>query len=243
MGVWSLSAAYDARPAGADFVTDGLVLNLDAGTTASYPGSGTTWTNLVAGGPNGTLTNGPTFSTDQLVFNGSNQAVTLSSAISIANNFSYEAWCRPTTTHEIDALGSRYGGVGGQRYLFPGTFVSDPNAGAGISIGTNGVSAYEHHDGWMPPMLVQSATISSTVATQVVVVYSGKTPTLYINGAFQVTGTTSGQANVYAQVPALVADGYGYYQGGIYKVHIYNRALSAAEVTRNFNGLRGRYGI
>ena len=33
-------------------VTSGLVLNLDAGNTASYPGSGTTWTDLSGNGNN-----------------------------------------------------------------------------------------------------------------------------------------------------------------------------------------------
>ena len=37
-------------------VTDGLVLCLDAASKRSYPGTGTTWTDL-KGGNNGTLTN------------------------------------------------------------------------------------------------------------------------------------------------------------------------------------------
>ena len=41
-------------------VTDGLVFAVDAANKKSYPGSGTTWTDL-AGNNNGTLTNGPTF--------------------------------------------------------------------------------------------------------------------------------------------------------------------------------------
>ena len=54
-------------------VTDGLVLYLDAGNYLSYPGSGTTWTDLSSGGSNGTLTNGPTYSPDNagsIVFDG-----------------------------------------------------------------------------------------------------------------------------------------------------------------------------
>jgi len=38
-------------------VTSGLVLNLDAGNPASYPGSGTTWFDLSGNGNNGTLVN------------------------------------------------------------------------------------------------------------------------------------------------------------------------------------------
>jgi hypothetical protein len=39
-------------------VQSGLVLNLDAGVSASYPGSGTNWTDLSGNGNNGTLVNG-----------------------------------------------------------------------------------------------------------------------------------------------------------------------------------------
>ena len=55
-------------------VTDGLVLCLDAASKRSYPGTGTVWTDL-KGGNNGTLTNGPTFSSDNggsIVFDASN---------------------------------------------------------------------------------------------------------------------------------------------------------------------------
>ena len=38
-------------------VTDGLVLCVDAANTKSYPGSGTTWTDISGKGHNGTLTN------------------------------------------------------------------------------------------------------------------------------------------------------------------------------------------
>jgi len=46
-------------------VTDGLVLCLDAGNPKSYPGSGTTWTDLSGNSNNGTLVNG-------VGYNGSN---------------------------------------------------------------------------------------------------------------------------------------------------------------------------
>jgi len=36
------------------------------------------------------------------------------------------------------------------------------------------------------------------------------------------------------------ASGFG---GSISNVKIYNKVLSATEITRNFNSLRGRYGI
>ena len=41
-------------------ITSGLVLNLDASNAASYPGSGTVWTDLSGLNNNGTLINSPT---------------------------------------------------------------------------------------------------------------------------------------------------------------------------------------
>ena len=61
-------------------VTNGLVLALDAANIKSYPGSGTTWTDLSGIGNNGTLTNGPTYSSangGSLVFNGTDNYVSL----------------------------------------------------------------------------------------------------------------------------------------------------------------------
>ena len=42
-------------------VTNGLVLNLDAGRKSSYPNTGTTWYDISGNGNNGTMTNGPIF--------------------------------------------------------------------------------------------------------------------------------------------------------------------------------------
>ena len=42
-------------------VTDGLVLCVDAANTKSYPGSGTTWTDLSGKGNDGSLINGAAF--------------------------------------------------------------------------------------------------------------------------------------------------------------------------------------
>ena len=43
-------------------VTSGLTLQLDAGNSTSYPGSGTTWTDLAGTQQNITLVNSPTIS-------------------------------------------------------------------------------------------------------------------------------------------------------------------------------------
>ena len=65
-------------------VTSGLVLCLDAGNPKSYPGSGTTWTDLSGRGNHGTLVNGPTFNSangGSIVFDGSNDYVELTAIL------------------------------------------------------------------------------------------------------------------------------------------------------------------
>ena len=64
---------------GPKIVTDGLVLCLDAANKKSYPGSGTTWTDLSGQGNNGTLANMSTTldsgNGGSLVFDGVNDFV------------------------------------------------------------------------------------------------------------------------------------------------------------------------
>jgi formylglycine-generating enzyme required for sulfatase activity len=84
-------------------VSDGLVLWLDAGITPSYPTSGTTWTDLSGNNNNGTLVNGPTYSSTNggsLVFDGTNDYVNISNSSSFnfgSGDFTVESWIRITS--------------------------------------------------------------------------------------------------------------------------------------------------
>ena len=67
-------------------VTSGLVLALDAGNTKSYPGTGTTWTDLSGNSNTGTLISSPTFSSvngGSLTFNGSTNYVDCGNATNL----------------------------------------------------------------------------------------------------------------------------------------------------------------
>ena len=80
-----MSVAYNPK-----IVTNGLVLALDAGNTKSYPGSGTTWTDLSGGGNNGTLTNGvEPVKQNSIVLDGSGDFLTLTNlnATYLSNDF------------------------------------------------------------------------------------------------------------------------------------------------------------
>jgi hypothetical protein len=61
-------------------VRDGLVMYLDAGDSTSYPGSGTTWADLINSANNATLVNGPTFNSANggaIVLDGVNDRVNI----------------------------------------------------------------------------------------------------------------------------------------------------------------------
>lgn len=82
-GVWSLSEQLKYRrnilwPG--SIVSSDLVLYLDAANSESYPGSGTTWTDLSGNGNDGTLQGGVGYSPNDggsLTFDGSNDYVNL----------------------------------------------------------------------------------------------------------------------------------------------------------------------
>ena len=84
-----------------NIVKDGLVLDLDAAKRDSYPGSGTFWKDISGGGGNGTLINGPTFSSGNggsIVFDGVDDYVNIPNNNSPITNLTYEIILR------IDAI-------------------------------------------------------------------------------------------------------------------------------------------
>ena len=97
-----------------NIVTSGMVLNLDAGFVSSYPTSATTWYDLSYSGNNGTLVNGPTFSSLSggcVVFDGVDDSVvcgtgttTLLSSMTISSTFSFT-----TFTNGTHMIASRLG--------------------------------------------------------------------------------------------------------------------------------------
>jgi hypothetical protein len=98
----------------------------------------------------------------------------------------------------------------------------------GVSVGTNGVSVFEHAAGYLPSPLVHSATLDRW--THLAVVYQDKTPQLYLNGALVRTGLTSAQSLVYPSKMLGYNAAYGSYAGRLDEVSIYDRALGASEI-------------
>lgn len=213
-------------------VTDGLVLCLDAANRKSYPGSGNTWIDISGLGNNGTLTNGPTFTNNSIVFDGVNDYAPCgnSSSLSFTNSFSLSIWCSSNN-------------LSGYRSPIMKTTSSSWNDGYGIFQYQNAMYFYVNL--WNG---AQTVSVSRGVfgITNWIGTYDGTKLRLYENGSLASEGSsfTSNVNNSNNNLEIGRGGGSTYnWSGSISNFTVYNRALSAGEVQQNFQALRGRYGI
>ncbi len=147
------------------------------------------------------------------------------------DTFSFGGWFKTSATHEIDPEStSGVGGVNNQRYAFDPQHGGETNGGAGLSLGTNGILVYEHGSNYMPATAVYQADIGDDW-NHIMIVYNNKQPTIYLNGSAVRTGLTSPREVVNAPIH-FGGMAYGYFEGLMDEVRIYNRVLSAAEVKK-----------
>ena len=220
---------------------NGLTLCLDAGNPKSYPGAGTTWTDLSGRAGIGTLTNGPTYSSangGSIVFDGTNDYVigNTPSGLNLSQPCSVNTWVYFNNFSKIDP---RIIEVQDSSYSIQ--IIRD---GATTRFATknsnfqSGLTATT----WFVP------STSTWYNISVVWQPSTSSTTLYLNGILQSSvGSTlvgaGNQANKYVLGDRSDFVGTTQLAGRISNTSIYNRALSAAEVSQNFNALRGRFGI
>ncbi|MDD5387563.1 MAG: calcium-binding protein, partial [Sulfuricurvum sp.] len=172
-----------------------------------------------------------------------NDTVTLLSreeAMQITNSFSFGAWIKVSATHQIDPESSSgVEGIWNQHYAFEPSYGGDSTAngylGAGLSVGTNGISVYEHCGWYLPATAVYSGNIG-TEFNHIMVVYENKIPHIYLNGNLVYTGRESILSNVFSPYIAGGMNPYGYINGLMDDIQIYDRALSAEEVMNIKNG-------
>ena len=110
----------------------------------------------------------------------------------------------------------------------------DDAAGVGISVGTNGVSVYEHALFYFTPLLTYTPTASFLSWTYITVVYENCQPSIYINAIYRGTGLQSDYSSVFAP-SELGSNINGNYVGSVDEFRVYDRVLSAAEIMANYN--------
>ena len=205
-------------------VMNNLVLCLDAGNSKSYPGSGTTWYNLIPGGVNGTLTNGPTYSSANggvIVLDGVNDYIDV----------------------PINLTNTNYTIMGAARYVVVGgrTFSGQIN---NWLMGHWSSSTQNHFaNGWVSGVGAgPSDTNWRSYATTGN--FSGDSWALYVNGVLDAGPNSGGSNGPNGFSIGRYAPGNSEYSNSHISFLIcYNRILTAAEVSQNYNALKGRFSI
>ena len=256
-GMWNLGEAAFYRsyysssnaPWPTNMITRGLIGYWDANNTNSYPGTGTTWSDLSGNGYTGTLTNGPTYSSSNgggIVFDGSNDYVNVTYTGNTGNNFSVAVWCYPTAV----------GGTGGSDIACKNYAVTSPFISYGIEYLSTSKFRFD----------VANSTIGLSTVTQTgtsainnfyytVLTFGGDTSDKTIRGYVNINGTmTLDASSTIANNPAYSAQNFNIgsfglsttnnsFTGTVYVTQLYNVTLTAAEIQQNFDAMRGRFGI
>ena len=223
-------------------VTSGLILNLDAGNASSYPGTGTTWTDLSGQNNNGTLVNGVGYSSSNggaLIFDGVNDYVNMesNSAFNLVN-ISISVWVKLDTTSGINIITARYDNLsrnnGWLMFYNPTTqkIRFDGRESISAYLGTESINTYSVNT-WYNITCTKSSNIWS----------------IYVNGTLDKSQTiglgniTFGTNNMQigSHIPVDSPSSFG--KNSIGGTLAYNRALSASEVLQNFNATKTRFGL
>ncbi len=170
-----------------------------------------------------------------LRFDGESDIVSFRGLEGPVNNFTVSAWVKTGAAHEIDAESdSGADGTSGQRYLCTPQHMGAVDGGMGLSVGTNGVSVYEHGSGYLPALAVYRGSLG-TGWNHVAVTYTNKRPRIYVNGHLVHTGLASSRRNVYAP-NRLGGLRLGWFQGEAAGFRIWERPLDEAEVLAEAKG-------
>ena len=223
-------------------VTADLMLHLDAGNPASYPGSGSTWFDLTTSGINATLYGSPTYSSA----NGGYIAFTPSSSQYGGTSGTYnsstaltrwttEAWHYYTNTV-----------TGNSPAIICSTYAGNVNFALGSPVGgaagKNLAAAY-YAGGWY--YTSSTYVLPSVGWYHIVGTYDGTNLKLYVNNVLtqtQASATTPGFGG--GEIRLMRRWDTGDYWGGYLAIaRIYKRALSADEINTNYQLSKARFGL
>ena len=216
-----------------NIVTDGLVACWDASNRKSYPGAGTVWSDPVSGN-DGVLTNGPTFSEDNLgtiSFDGSNDHVLVadSSELRIGlGHFAISMWILDENDDSSYFVWMAKGQTGADEWsLYHSTtnrlrFYADSG---GIDISYTGAM----NDGAWHHVVVTRDAVTTTLYKDGVSVGSDSVDGYDLNTTKDISIGASEEGSA------------RFTTGKIADARLYNNALTAAEVLQNYNATKRRF--
>lgn len=203
-------------------------------TGASYPGSGTTWTDLAAPPSNdATLVNSPTYSAGNGGYfsfaSASSQYATVSGTPLDPTNYTKSCWFW-LNSYTDNNLISRDSGVNGHYMFFSGTS-----------------TLYAGHTSWtgFPTTFGSVTTFDLNRWYQAVVTFNTTDGMkIYVNGRLdntynaQTTAPDTGSVNL-----ACYAAGGNLLNGRMTEIACYDRSITASEVWQNFVATRSLFGV
>ena len=235
-------------------VTDGLVFCVDAGDKMSYPGAGTTWTDLSKNRNNGTLVNGPTFDSangGSISLDGSNDYISVGSFNEDSSqDLSVMVWVYPIVLDGGSSSGKDYSwiinkrdnasdrqwqmyfrSIEGANDFFFRASMWDNTAGTQVSASPGGTTEIFENQ-WYHCVLTFNSSNSEV--------------NLYLNGVPEASATLGGTGNRKTGARELIFCKAGwessyFLSSNLASTQIYNRALSPEEIKQNYNATRGRF--
>ena len=215
--------------------SSGLMLYLDAASSTSYPGTGTTWYDLTSNHNDVTMQNsgsisyssggGGYFSTGSTGWFSNASTTNLPTGNS---PYTFSAWIQ---------LASSWGNQG---IMSIGPFGSGNQANA---LRTDGTNAYYNY-WWGNDFRATSSLSPATPWFNIVAKYDGTSRTMWVNGAQLSGSNSSGGHNVTTSALQIAKTvNAEYLNGKIGQALIYNRALSDSEILSNYTAIRTRYGV
>jgi hypothetical protein len=218
-------------------VTDGLILNLDAGYLPSYPQNGTTWYDLGPSGNTGTLTNGPTFNSGSggsIVFDGVDDFIVGTLVVPAAFTFNviFKANSTSQWAPEFNIWPNYPSGDRGWNIF---SMTAGGTTSTGTYAGTDVATRFHPNDtsGTIIPNQIQNITFT----------HENGTSKLYRNGSLTHTKPQTAPQNVGQTKNYTLFSRPTHSPGNLYLAQFYNRALSATEVLQNFNATKSRFGL
>ena len=216
---------------GPKIVTDDLVFYLDAANRKSYPGTGTSWSDLSGNGNTGTLNNGPTFDSGNggsIVFDGSNDTVSTTGNTLTESQCAVSIWFSRAGNDASQRLIRRLGANTNRFYLL---------------VSQNDIYGVRGENN------PREASFSFGVNEFINVTWqwrlSDTLHQIYINGNINYNGTyvpvASGGDATFGLAQASGAEVW--FSGNVASASVYNRVLTAQEVLQNYNALKGRFGL
>ena len=229
----SISGVKIIPESAASVVTTGLQLYLDAGNASSYPGSGTAWTDLSGNNRDGTLTNGPTYSGTNggsIVFDGSNDYVQCSGSLTVTAA-TFVTWIKRN----------------GSQGQYDGILFSRGANTTGMNFQVSNQLGYHWNDAgntynWQSGLTIPDATwcmIAVSVTSTAATAYLCQT-----GGTTTATNTVNHASSLLNDIKIAQDDaGNRFFNGNIAIAQLYNIALSAGQISTNFEADRGRFGV